>query len=127
MGTLRTILALSVVFAHTSQAFVFVGGRTAVQLFYMISGFLISYVLTNTQSYKHVGVFWINRALRLYPVYFAVALLTVAARNFYPGIMSEFAQVPSLAKWILSIVNVTIVGQDWVMFLAVHNGVVQFT
>lgn len=38
MGVLRFILAISVVFAHT-YGFLFVGGRLAVQLFYMISGF----------------------------------------------------------------------------------------
>jgi len=127
MGTLRTILALSVVFAHTSHPFVFVGGRTAVQLFYMISGFLISYVLTNTQSYNNVGVFWANRALRLYPVYYFVALLTLAGYFLYPSRMGEFGQAPLLAKCILAIVNVTIVGQDWVMFLSDHNGVLEFT
>ena len=44
MGILRTLLALSVVLDHlgggaTNQL---VGGRLAVQLFYVISGFLIS-------------------------------------------------------------------------------------
>ena len=54
MGILRTLLALSVVLDHlgggaTNQL---VGGRLAVQLFYVISGFLISYVLTGTDRYQ---------------------------------------------------------------------------
>jgi peptidoglycan/LPS O-acetylase OafA/YrhL len=55
MGTLRTLLAISVVFAH-SFGFVFVGGRNAVQLFYMISGFLISFVIVEK---KHINPPWI--------------------------------------------------------------------
>jgi peptidoglycan/LPS O-acetylase OafA/YrhL len=49
MGMLRTIFAISVVFVH-SYGHVFVGGRNAVQLFYIISGFLISYVLVELKN-----------------------------------------------------------------------------
>ena len=72
MGILRTLLALSVVLDHlgggaTNQL---VGGRLAVQLFYVISGFLISYVLTGTDRYQGAtGHFYANRLLRLFPVY----------------------------------------------------------
>lgn len=82
MGILRTLLALSVVLDHlgggaTNQL---VGGRLAVQLFYVISGFLISYVLTGTDRYQGAtGHFYANRLLRLFPVYLAVAALTLAA------------------------------------------------
>ena len=127
MGTLRTLLALSVVIAHGSFAFAFVGAEHAVQLFYMISGFLISYVLTNTRSYKNVGVFWFNRALRLYPVYFFVALITLAARYFYPGHLADFVHAPLLAQCILAVVNVTIIGQDWILFMGVHHGALEWT
>ncbi len=127
MGTLRTLLALSVLIAHGSFTFVFVGAEHAVQLFYMISGFLISFVLTNTRSYNNVGVFWANRALRLYPVYFFVAALTVAARFVYPGHLADFPRVPLLGQCIIAITNATIIGQDWVMFMGVHNGAMKFT
>ena len=53
MGTLRTLFALAVVLAHPTGGFEFsVGARGAVQLFYVISGFLISYVLTEARSYR---------------------------------------------------------------------------
>ena len=68
MGTLRTLLAIAVVLVH-SYGFVMVGGRNAVQLFYMISGFLISYVLVERKVYKDTISFYINRYLRLYPIY----------------------------------------------------------
>lgn len=74
MGILRTLFAISVVFAH-SYGYVFVGGRNAVQLFYMISGFLISYVIVEKKVYSRVINFYVNRYLRLYPIYIAVAFL----------------------------------------------------
>ena len=42
MGMLRTIFAITVILAHSwPERIVFVGGRNAVQCFYIISGFLI--------------------------------------------------------------------------------------
>lgn len=61
MGLLRTILAISVVLAHSigfvsigfrSNVGLLVGGQNAVQIFYMISGFLISYVLVEKKHMK---------------------------------------------------------------------------
>ena len=78
MGTLRTLFAISVVFAH-SIGFVFVGGQNAVRLFYMISGFLISFVLVERKSYSSIVLFYINRYLRLYPIYLSVAVLSLIA------------------------------------------------
>ena len=63
MGFLRTLLALSVVLDHLGGGTTdwLVGGRLAVQLFYVISGFLISYVLTATDHYQgSVGRFYAN-------------------------------------------------------------------
>jgi peptidoglycan/LPS O-acetylase OafA/YrhL len=127
MGTLRTLLALSVLIAHGSFLFIFVGAENAVQLFYVISGFLISFVLTDTSSYRHVGVFWLNRALRLYPIYFVVALFTLAARYVYPGHLAQFPQIPLLAQIYLVIINFTIIGQDWLMFMGVRHDTLQLT
>jgi len=64
MGTLRTLFAIAVVFAH-SLGNLLVGGRYAVQLFYMISGFLISYVLFERKTYPNIKSFYINRYLIL--------------------------------------------------------------
>ena len=82
MGFLRTLLALSVVLDHLGGGYAdhLVGGRLAVQLFYVISGFLISYVLTATDNYQGAtGKFYANRFLRLFPIYLAVAALTLMA------------------------------------------------
>ena len=75
MGILRTFLAITVVLSH-SYGHIFVGGRLAVQLFYIISGFLISYILIEAETYNSVGKFYWNRILRLFPAYYFISVLT---------------------------------------------------
>ncbi len=122
MGVLRTLFAISVVFAH-SLGYLLVGGRNAVQLFYMISGFLISYVLVERKAYPQIGRFYLNRYLRLYPIYFAVALLSLL--TFEVTQDAEFFNVyrsaPFAAKILLVFSNATLFLQDWVHFSAVKN------
>nr|WP_241133524.1 acyltransferase [Achromobacter insuavis] len=131
MGMLRTLLALSVVLDHLGGGTTdwLVGGRLAVQLFYVISGFLISYVLTATDHYRGApGRFYANRALRLYPVYLAVAALTLLA---YIGGGAAFWRVydglPLAATLFLALSNLLILGQDWLMFFGIDQGALAFT
>lgn len=130
MGTLRVLFALAVVLAH-SYGFVFIGGKNAVQLFYMISGFLISYVLVERKVYSNLIDFYINRYLRLYPIYFVVAILSLFAYTIamLGGEGTQFFKVylnaPAAAIILLIFSNATIFLQDWVMFLGVeHNDLV---
>ncbi|WP_090201925.1 acyltransferase family protein [Pseudomonas asplenii] len=76
MGLLRTLLAISVIFAH-SYGFVLVGGQIAVQIFYMISGFLISFIIVEKKSYSTLKDFYLNRYLRIFPTYAIIATLTL--------------------------------------------------
>lgn len=128
---LRFILAISVVFAHT-YGFLFVGGRLAVQLFYMISGFLISYVLTEVKAYPNALYFYRNRFLRLYPLYWLVALITLLVHFiilFSTGTSWFFDVYSSVGNWgrfLLIFSNIFIFGQDVVMFTGVRDGVFQF-
>ena len=131
MGMLRTLLALSVVLDHLGGGTTdwLVGGRLAVQLFYVISGFLISYVLTATDHYRGApGRFYANRALRLYPVYLAVAALTLLT---YIGGGAAFWRVydglPLAATLFLALSNLLILGQDWLMFFGIDQGALAFT
>lgn len=80
MGIIRFLLAIAVVFAHTGheQYMQMVGGKLAVELFYIFSGFYMALILTE----KYVGlkmykVFITNRMLKLYPIYWVVALLVI--------------------------------------------------
>ena len=78
MGLLRCLLALSVLLVHDVDGwFKLIDGAAAVQCFFLISGFYMALVLN--ERYADVGRFYVNRALRLLPTYWAVLLLTVAA------------------------------------------------
>ncbi len=81
MGILRLVLAISVVITHSESIWGvnFVGGKVAVQSFYIISGFYMSLILNEkyigkNNSYK---LYMTNRLLRLYPIYWTVLILTV--------------------------------------------------
>jgi len=81
MGHIRTFLAIIVIISHTESffGFNFLGGKIAVQAFYIISGFYMSLILNEkyvgtNNSYK---LFISNRLIRLYPVYWATLFLIV--------------------------------------------------
>lgn len=132
MGLIRTILALSVVCTHT-MGYVFVGGALAVRLFYIISGFLISYVLVESKSYDRICSFYTNRALRLYPLYLCIALLTLIAYavtywfGYTVAFFDVYRDIDNRGFLALAVSNVTLFGQDWIMFTGVKDGVFQFT
>ena len=131
MGTLRTILAFAVVFGHF-YGFVFTGGMLAVQIFYLISGYLMSVILLSKNNYNDIKNFYLNRALRLYPIYWSVALITLISyflvslfgkSNFF-DLYEEAGNTGSL---ILIFSNVFLIGQDWIMFLGIKDSLIQFT
>jgi peptidoglycan/LPS O-acetylase OafA/YrhL len=124
MGTLRTIFAISVVLSHVWPAPVFVGGQNAVQLFYVISGFLISFVLVESKTYSNTRDFYFNRYLRLYPIYFAIAVLTLCTRG--SAFFAVYKLAPPSADTLLVLSNALLLGQDWVMFAAVKNNAMIF-
>lgn len=128
MGTLRTLFALAVVLGHAPGGFEFsVGARTAVQLFYAISGFLMSYVLIEARSYRSKGDFYLSRWLRLYPVYAAVALLALASEFLKGGaLFALYRQIPFSADLLLALSNLLLFGQDWVLFAGVRGGELVF-
>jgi peptidoglycan/LPS O-acetylase OafA/YrhL len=128
VGTLRCLFALAVVFSHAGLGTWFVGARNAVQLFYISSGFLISYVLHHSAVYRDARVFYRSRALRLYPVYYAVALCALVLAGISGGpVAATFSALPDSGRALLAAVNAAIVGQDWVVFLESRNGVLGFT
>lgn len=128
MGLIRTLLALAVVLGHTQTAYVMVGGRNAVQMFYVISGFLISYVLVERRAYASPWVFYANRYLRLYPIYLVVGLLTLigCAVSLRPEFFEVYQQAPWPAAIWLFLSNLLIVGQDWLMFAGVEADQLEF-
>lgn len=129
MGLIRVLLALSVVFAHSpwNNGSALVGGRNAVQLFYMISGFLITHVLSTNKNYSSPIRFYVNRGLRIYPTYYVVALLSlIPALRPHTQFSDFYHQAGATAGSLVAMSNALIFGQDWAMFGAVHDGVLSF-
>lgn len=145
MGLIRFLLAISVLIAHSYPIFglKLLGGEGAVQAFYIISGFYMSFILNekyigNNGSYK---LFITNRLLRLYPAYWVVLLLAVVVA-FITLIQSNGADFGKLQPYkeyaaymnpisliFLVLTNLLMIFQDTVMFLGLDtsNGFLFFT
>jgi len=76
-GVYRTLLALMVVIDHLSN--LPVAGYYAVSGFFILSGYLMTYIMHHSYGYTQTGRlnFTLNRFLRLYPAYWAILLLSV--------------------------------------------------
>lgn len=125
MGTIRTLLAISVVFSH-SYGFFMVGGQIAVQSFYMISGYLMSFILVEKGSYQNIRIFYANRVLRLFPIYIVVLFISLIVNIFgsilaVSPVFETLSAVDIYAQTVLVITNLLIVGQDTIMFLAFNE------
>jgi len=127
MGMLRFLLAIFVVAQHT-MGVLGLSGSQAVEVFFLISGFLMSFVLTEKKSYSRPSLFYKNRFLRLFPTYWIALILTLIF-NLWTLIKlggSGFFQVlgqmnPPLVLFTL-VSNVTILGQEGLLFLDLHQG-----
>jgi peptidoglycan/LPS O-acetylase OafA/YrhL len=93
LNALRVYAALSVVIAHTSDNFgemraqpahyalldaIVLDSQSAVNLFFVLSGFLITYLLLHEQSRTGtiaVSRFYIRRILRIWPLYYLIVFL----------------------------------------------------
>lgn len=75
-GILRTILAINVVLLHVFSVPTL--GNYSVSFFFVLSGFLMTYIMHETYGFDLKGVkyFWLNRILRLYPIYLIIILIT---------------------------------------------------
>lgn len=121
MGTLRFLLALSVAVAHAGGVsrlgYVFLHASTAVQAFYIISGFLITMVLNNRKEYQSVGNFYVSRYLRLWPTYiivFLIALMVYGHNRLFVS-LPRVADLPT--NFFILFSNFTLLFQDWFFFL----------
>ena len=129
MGALRLLLAASVVAAHTAvwpHAFSGVGGVVAVETFFVISGFYMTLVLTETYKGRKKQ-FYLNRFLRIYPEYWAIALLSITAKLIGgDGYREAFSKVPGLAQALIATASTGIFGTDTVLFLRIDAGSIGF-
>lgn len=135
MGAIRFLLAITVVINHAGPVFglVFTDAYIAIKLFYIISGFYMSLIL----SEKYVGpgryrLFITNRFLRLFPAYWMVLFLSVSLSLLYRYCLDtslllgpwftrqDFLNPVSAATLILA--NLTILGQDILFFMGLAQG-----
>lgn len=142
MGLLRFLLAITVAIAHSSPIFGIdmVGGKIAVQAFYIISGFYMTLILNE----KYIGasnsyrLFLSNRLLRLYPIYWAVLLWVIiysVINAFYTNGNDwgslDFYNVHknslNLGSFLfLMLTNIFLVFQDVVVFLGLDTSTGNF-
>lgn len=133
MGTLRIILAISVVINHSNSIFgySFIDGLVAVEVFFIISGFYMNMILKNKYTGKgSYKLFLSNRFLRLFPVYWFVLVLVVTLSVISGILFNDWYNLSSYLKWynVLSIealvyhacANLFLYGQDLVMFLGIN-------
>ena len=130
MGTIRFLLAFSVVFAHINlDSEFFNNGSDAVQLFFIVSGFYMFMVLKEKyiKLNKAYWYFISNRFLRLYPMYLLVLILTIFyafySSKYSPNLPNDLAayiafwgQLDFISIFILGISNISIIGQELVVF-----------
>lgn len=105
---LRAIAALLVVFAHLPGIeakhspdqilpTIFMLGISGVDLFFVISGFIMVYVTWHTpRKLANVGRFLFARFTRIYPIYWLIAGLVFIAWKFRPDLISFDPQTTSL-------------------------------
>jgi peptidoglycan/LPS O-acetylase OafA/YrhL len=108
MGVIRLFLALSVVVWHLwGHALPFTGnGYIVVILFFIISGFYMSMVINDKYSHLPVSHFYLSRALRIYPLYFIILLLSVLLSRI---VGKPLAAPATTSEWLFSALsNVTI-------------------
>ncbi len=134
MGTLRLLLALSVVLSHSGPLWPFgtelVGGVLAVQGFFLISGFYMALVLR--KRYRDgLGDFYWHRFVRLFPLYWLVWMLYFIAGELEPSV-DRFAALSAIdasaGTWALVLIaNWLLVGSDWLLLLSTGPGGLYFT
>jgi peptidoglycan/LPS O-acetylase OafA/YrhL len=125
VGTVRFLLALCVVVTHSKGGSIvgltLFSGLSAVQCFYVISGFLIAMVLNERADYARLRNFYLSRYLRLWPAYIVVALASLAlTRSDWLSQLSQNADWPGMV--FLAFSNLTLLFQDWTLFLRFDAG-----
>ena len=140
MGLLRVILAMSVVLTHVGgiSGYYMAGSTPSVQMFYIISGFYMATVLTEKYDPRtDIGIFYANRSLRIYSIYFVALFITVAGhlalQNFFgqDEWLTYIANTGREMSWPekawLIFAGLFIIGQGIPLFLRFVDGHLAFT
>jgi peptidoglycan/LPS O-acetylase OafA/YrhL len=126
MGTVRFLLALSIALSHFGGPFTLFNSRYAVQVFYVVSGFLISMILREKYGTR-LWLFYSNRAARILIPYWIVLVPTTALCvwkhvGFWAYTSSVSGSFDLFTATYVVTTNVFIVGQDIGLFLGWSAG-----
>jgi len=144
MGSLRFLLALAVAGGHAASFFGFTAawilpGSRAVQIFYIISGFLMAMILNRKYADTPHGnwIFYTNRVVKIFAPYVvilavtvAICLLSKAATGNALLMESWFTEAGSLtfSTWAFGLLtNIFIIGQEWSFLLVYRAGALVFS
>jgi peptidoglycan/LPS O-acetylase OafA/YrhL len=114
-GIYRYCLAVLVVVSHAGPKGLSYAGEYAVFAFYILSGYVVSYILHQKYLRIRRGVWWYfaNRFLRIFPLYWAIFPLSLWLTILFPGETRDFMMlggVPdSLSGWIENIATLGMV------------------
>jgi peptidoglycan/LPS O-acetylase OafA/YrhL len=109
---LRAVAVLAVFFFHLKHNWL-PGGFVGVDIFFVISGYLITSILLREYERKSfsLGKFYQRRIARLFPALFTVALVTIAAAYFIYSAQDFASAGASLTAVTLSIANLKLLAQ----------------
>ena len=127
IGVLRCLLASVVVFAHSQNNEYMITADVAVQCFFMISGFYMFLILN--EKYQDIKMFYLNRILRLFPIYLVVLLISLCIYLFagddgiYVGavINKYWSETHLLTKVYIIFSNILIIFQDFSYFMGLDR------
>ncbi|NJB68296.1 peptidoglycan/LPS O-acetylase OafA/YrhL [Desulfobaculum xiamenense] len=120
MGLLRLLLALSVFEHHSGIAgYDFLKGSSAVQCFFILSGFYMALILNGRYATRPLGVFYANRFLRLMPAYLVTCLLSLVALALFDAhpfmdadYLASVGDWPLPERLALALSSLFVIGQD---------------
>lgn len=137
MGILRIFLALSVVLYHAGALFGFagVGGATAVQAFFIVSGFYMALILNEKYATPEENrVFYKTRLLRIFGLYWPILTLYLVAAavlfaTTHSGPLDAILKqgVGSLSFWVMALSNVLLVGLDGLLYFVFAGDGIAFS
>ena len=126
LNGLRAIAAISVLFAHTTMDGISDFGIPHIQLplagygvtlFFVISGFLITYLLLLEREKNGINIrnFYVRRILRIWPIYYLFIIICFVASTFFPVFNSVFTS--GISWYVFMLPNIPFIFSTGILIL----------